>query len=76
LPNYLLSPLFAAVMILGITGGWSGIERPFLEAGHGPDWLRAFLISGLALVVLVVIYLSLALGAFAIAVSNIRRRRL
>jgi hypothetical protein len=32
------------------------------------------MISGLALFVLVILYLSLTLGAFAIAVTNIRRR--
>ena len=76
LPTFLVSPLFAAIMILGVTGGWSGIERPFQQAGRGWGWFGAFLISGLALVVLVAIYLSLALGAFAIAVTNIRRRSL
>lgn len=74
LPTFLVSPLFAAIMILGVTGDFSGIERPFQQAVHGWDWFGAFLISGLALVVLVVIYLSLALGAFAIAVTNIRRK--
>jgi len=63
-------------MILGVTGGWSGIGRPFQQMGRGWEWFGAFLISGLALVVLAAIYLSLALGAFAIAVSNIRRRSL
>jgi hypothetical protein len=61
-------------MILGVTGGWSKIERPFQQAVRGWEWFGAFLISGLALLVLVAIYLSLALGAFAIAVTNIRRR--
>ena len=74
LPTFLVSPLFAAIMILGVTGGISGIEKPIQHAGHGWDWFGAFLISGFALVVLVAIYLSLALGAFAIAVTNIRRR--
>ncbi|MHC4437385.1 MAG: ABC transporter permease subunit [Planctomycetota bacterium] len=74
LPTYLISPLFAAVMILGATGGWSGIDSSFQQTGLG--WFGAFLFSGLALVVLVLIYLSLALGAFAIAVTNIRRRSL
>jgi hypothetical protein len=63
-------------MILGITGGWSGIEGPFRQTGSEWGWFGTFLISGLALVVLVAIYLSLALGAFAIAVTNIRRRSL
>ena len=76
LPPFLISPLFAAIMIMGVTGGWSGIHRPFPQAGRGWEWFGAFLVSGLALLVLVVIYLSLALGAFAIAVSNIRRRSL
>ena len=69
IPAFVVSPPFAAIMILGVTGGWSGIERQFQQAGRGWGWLGAF-------VVLVVIYLSLALGAFAIAVSNIRRRSL
>jgi hypothetical protein len=70
----MVSPLFAAIMILGITGGWSGIERSFQQTGSGWGWFGTFLMSGLALVVLAAIYLSLALGAFAIAVANIRRR--
>jgi ABC-type transport system involved in multi-copper enzyme maturation permease subunit len=74
LPTFLVSPLFAAIMILGVTGGWSDMERPFQHAVHGWDWFGAFLISGFALVVLVVIYLSLVLGAFVITVTNIRRR--
>jgi len=73
LPTYLVSPLFAAVMILGVTGGWSGIDKSFQRTGGVWEWFGAFLFSGLALLVLVAIYLSLALGAFAIAVTNIRR---
>lgn len=73
LPTYLVSPLFAAVMILAVTGGWHEIERSFQQAGRGWGWFGTFLFSGLALLVLVAIYLSLALGAFAIAVTNIRR---
>ncbi len=76
LPTFLVSPLFAAIMILGVTGGWRGIERPFQQTGRGWGWFGVFLASGLALVVLAAIYLSLALGAFAIAVTNIRRRSL
>jgi ABC-type transport system involved in multi-copper enzyme maturation permease subunit len=74
LPTFLISPLFAVIMILGVTGGISGVEKPFQHVGRGWDWFGAFLISGFALVVLVAIYLSLALGAFAITVTNIRRR--
>jgi len=72
LPTYLVSPLFAAIMILCVTGGWNGYEKPFQFAWSG--WFGAFLFSGLALLVLVAIYLSLSLGAFAIAVTNVRRR--
>jgi len=63
-------------MILGITAGWSGISEPFHQAGREWWWFKEFLLSWLALIVLAAIYLSLALGAFAIAVSNIRRRAL
>jgi ABC-type transport system involved in multi-copper enzyme maturation permease subunit len=69
------SPLFAAVMILGVAGGWRETATPFQQTG--PGWgglLGAFLISGLALIVLVAIYLSLAFAAFAVSVANIRRR--
>jgi len=76
LPAFLVSPLFAAIMILGVTGGWSGISEPFHQTGREWWWFRAFLYSWLALIVLAAIYLSLALGAFAIAVSNVRRRSL
>jgi ABC-type transport system involved in multi-copper enzyme maturation permease subunit len=76
LPPFLISPLFAAIVIMGVTGGWHGMETSFQHTPSGWEWLGTFLISGLALFVLVVIYLSLTLGAFAIAVSNIRRRRL
>jgi ABC-type transport system involved in multi-copper enzyme maturation permease subunit len=75
LPTFLVSPLFAGVMILTVTGNWGGIATPFPQAGSELGArLGAFLISGLALVVLVGIYLSLALAAFAITTSNIRRR--
>jgi len=76
LPAFLVSPLFAVIMILGVTGGWSGINEPFKGTGGTMDWLGTFLISWLGLIILLAIYLSLALGAFAIAVSNIRRRSL
>jgi ABC-type transport system involved in multi-copper enzyme maturation permease subunit len=74
LPPFLISPLFAAIVILGVAGGWHGMETSFRHTAGGWEWLGRFLVSGLALFVLVVIYLSLAVGAFAIAVSNIRRR--
>ncbi|TKJ33967.1 MAG: hypothetical protein CEE38_19170 [Planctomycetes bacterium B3_Pla] len=69
------SPLLAAVIILAVTGGWQGIsDVPFRAASGWGAWLGTFLISGLALIVLVAIYLSLAFAAYAIAVTNIRRR--
>jgi ABC-type transport system involved in multi-copper enzyme maturation permease subunit len=73
---FLVSPLFAAIVILGVTNGWHEIAGPFRHTGSEWGWFGTFLISWLALVVLVVIYLSLALGAFAITVTNIRRRLL
>jgi ABC-type transport system involved in multi-copper enzyme maturation permease subunit len=76
LPLFLVSPLFASIVIMGVAGGWHGMETSFGHTQSGWGWLGTFLISGLALFVLVVIYLSLALGAFAIAMSNIRRRLL
>jgi len=69
-------PLAKAIMVLGIAGGWGTTATPFLRADSGGTWLWAFLTSGLALIVLAVVYLSLALAAFAIAVTNIRRRHL
>ena len=74
LPTFLVSPLFVAIMILGVTGGLDNIGGPFQQIESGWGWFGKFVISGLALIVLVAIYLSLALGAFAIAVANIRRR--
>ena len=74
LPTFLVSPLFAAVIILGVTGDWDVMAGPFHRASNQWGWFGAFMVSGIALIVLVAIYLSLALGAFAIAVANIRRR--
>jgi len=75
LPSFLASPLFAAIMILAVTGGWQGLGFPFIRGGSGwGAWLGAFFVSGLALIVLVTIYLSLAFAAFAIATSNVRRK--
>ena len=74
LPIFLVSPLFAAVLILGVTGDWDIMAGPFRQASNQWGWFGTFMVSGIALIILVAIYLSLALGAFAIAVANIRRR--
>jgi len=74
LPTFVVSPLFAAIIILGVTGGWDSMAGPFQQASNQWGGFGTFLISGLALIVLAAIYLSPALGAFAIAVANIRRR--
>ena len=75
LPSFLASPLFAAIMILAVTGGWQGLGTPFIRGGSGwGAWLGAFLVSGFALIFLVTIYLSMAFAAFAIATSNVRRK--
>jgi len=75
LPIFLVSPLFAAAMILGIAGGEPSMINPFYRGGSMLfSWFGAFLISELALVALVTVYLLLAFLAFAIAKSNVRRR--
>jgi ABC-type transport system involved in multi-copper enzyme maturation permease subunit len=75
MPTYLISPLFAASTILSVTWGKPGMMNPFY--GGGPmwfSWIGAFLISEVALVVLITIYLLFAFLAFAIAKSNVRHR--
>ncbi|MBA7683009.1 hypothetical protein ES703_91365 [subsurface metagenome] len=77
LPIFFVSPLFAATMILSVTGGVPKMISPFSFYGGGSiwfSWLGAFLISELALVALVTIYLLMAFLAFAIANSNVRRK--
>jgi len=75
LPIFFVSPLFAAIMILSVTGGWGAMGTPFAPGGLGLGaWLGAFLVSELALTVLVAIYLLMAFAAFAIATSNVRRK--
>ena len=70
-----VSPIVAAIIILGLAGGWVSTATPFLQADSGGAWLWAFISSGFALIALAAIYLALAFAAFAIAVTNIRRRR-
>ena len=75
LPVFIASPLFIVIMILGNTGGWDGFVTSFrITNTSSGSWLWKFALSQLAFLVPVVIYLSLAFAAFAIATSNIRRR--
>lgn len=70
-PTFLVNPIFVAMWIQAITGGW-GEEFPFMRTGS--DGLGSFLASGLALVVLLALYLLFALAASALAIRKIRRR--
>ena len=74
-PSHIVSPLFAAGIILGVTSGWKEITVPLQTSGSiWGAWLGTFLVSYLALIILVIIYLLVAFVAFAFASSNIRRR--
>ena len=74
-PSYIVSPLFAAGIILSVTSGWEDFTVPLQNTGSPwLAWLGTFLVSYLALFVLVAIYLLMAFVAFAFASSNIRRR--
>jgi ABC-2 type transport system permease protein len=68
------SPILAAVMILGVAGGWDAVlGSSRTGSGYGGP-LGAFLLSWIGLLVLVLTYLSLAFVAFAIAVTHTGRR--
>jgi len=75
LPIFIASPLFMTIMILGNAGDWDAMATPFriTSTSSGP-WIWNFVISQLAFLIPVVIYLLLAFTAFAIATSNIRRK--
>ncbi len=74
-PSHIVSPLFAAGIILGVTSGWHEITVPLQSTGSvWGAWLGTFLVSYLALILLVAVYLLVAFVAFAFASSNIRRR--
>jgi len=70
-PTFLLNPIFVAIWIQAITGGW-GEEFPFMRTGSGG--FGPFLASGLALVVLLGVYLLFAFAASALAIRRIRRK--
>jgi ABC-2 type transport system permease protein len=74
LPTFVASPLFAAVMILDVTGEWNTIATTFRRSGAAWGWFGAFLLSELALIALVAIYLAFAFAASAIATRKIRRK--
>ncbi|MHC4117853.1 MAG: ABC transporter permease subunit [Planctomycetota bacterium] len=74
LPIFVASPLFAAVMILDVTGEWNTIATAFRGSGSTWSWFAAFLLSELALIVLVAIYLAIAYAASVIAIRKIRRK--
>jgi len=70
-PTFLINPIFVAIGILAVTGGWAG-DFPLSRAGAGR--YKAFLTSGVALIILLGLYLLLAFGAYALAKRKIRRR--
>lgn len=75
LPVFITSPFFIVIMILSSTGGWDGLVTHLHIAGTSSgSELWKFALYQLALLVPVVIYLSLAFAAFAITISNVRRR--
>ncbi|MEA3226316.1 MAG: ABC transporter permease [Planctomycetota bacterium] len=73
-PTFIASPLFAAAMILDVTGEWNTITTVFRRSGPGWGWFGTFLLSELAVIALVAIYLALALAASAVATGKIRRK--
>ena len=75
LPVFLVSPIFAALMILAVTGQWEmGVPFGRMDVGAEGDWFAAFLTSVLALLVLVGLYLLVAFAASAFAIRKVRRK--
>jgi ABC-type transport system involved in multi-copper enzyme maturation permease subunit len=70
-PTFLVNPIFVSIWIQAVTGGWAG-DFPFF--GRQASRYEAFLASGLALIVLLCLYLLVAFAASAIAMRKIRRR--
>ncbi len=69
------SPILAAILILGVTGGWGAKSALSHTVGPGPAGsLGVFAVSGIALLILVVVYVALAVVAFVIAVTNTGRK--
>ena len=75
LPIFLVSPIFAALVILVVAGQWEmGLPFGRMAFSADGDWLAAFLTSALALLVLVGLYLLVALATSAIAIRKVRRK--
>jgi ABC-type transport system involved in multi-copper enzyme maturation permease subunit len=75
LPVFLVSPIFAALVILAVTGQWDvGVPFGRMAFRTQGDWFAAFLTSVLALLVLVGLYLLVALAASAVAIKKVRRK--
>ena len=70
-PTFRVNPIFVAVQIQAVTGEWGG-EFPFSRMGA--NGYGTFLTSGLALIVLVGLYLLLASLACALAIRKVRRK--
>jgi len=70
-PTFLVNPIFVSIWIQAVTGGW-GEDFPFLRMRLGG--FETFMASGLALIVLLGLYLLLAFGASALAIRKVRRR--
>ncbi len=72
-PTFLVNPIFVSIWIQAVTGGWGGDFPFFRVRTYGGEFER-FLASGLALIVLLSVYLALACAASAIAARKVRRR--
>jgi ABC-type transport system involved in multi-copper enzyme maturation permease subunit len=70
-PTFLVNPIFVSIWIQAVTGGWGG-DFPFFRMRAGG--YETFLTSGLALIVLLGLYLLLAFAASALAIRKVRRR--
>ena len=65
LPVFLVNPVFVAIWIQGLTGGW-GDQFPLARSGVvGPSF---------ALIILLGVYLLFAFAAYALAIRKIRRK--
>ncbi|UCE46797.1 MAG: hypothetical protein JSW47_14430, partial [Phycisphaerales bacterium] len=70
-PMFIINPIFVAIGILAVTGGWTG-DFFILRGGSGK--YEAFLDSSLALIILLGLYLIFAFVASTLATRKIRRK--
>jgi ABC-type transport system involved in multi-copper enzyme maturation permease subunit len=70
-PTFLVNPIFVAIGIQAVTGGWGTEFPPFRVR---PGGYETFLTSGLVLIGLLGLYLLLAFAASALAIRKVRRR--